>query len=498
MKKINNIWKYILASTFIIYLGACSNQDTDELETLIDIANISRATAVEAEIKDLSAGGLDAALEAKVGSENKYKVTKLKLAGNFNAKDVMTLRKLTSLEDLDMGGIMIVQEEEWEANRYEFQAILWNNNRNENIGEYLTENTIGTYMFAGMTALKNVVLPNSVTYINHAALMNCTSLEKVVLPVDLEGLSSYVFRKNNLETLTIPASLKEADDYFISDNPRLKAVFWESSAKVPAYDNYNLESLLLYVLNEDVIVSSSWQNVIANGVAESISIKAKDPWYGKDDVYSFNAPRAFTAKKISYTRYFDNWTSIGQACGWETIVLPFVPTSITHETKGTIAPFNSGISDAKPFWLRSLTANGFVDVTTMEANVPYIIAMPNTDSYIEEYRLNGWVTFSGENVVVPETVYQPEAVKGPEFSLQPSYEFISESKYIYTLNVRDGMGYNYGSSFVRGGGDVRAFEAYAVLEGRSVSRVIDLDCSSSNTRSAGMMNKTGVPQIGDM
>lgn len=496
MKSMN---KYIvngLACLWLGLFGSCSNLESVELENSVLETEISRATSIEATIESLTAGGLDAALEAKVGSENKYKVTKLKLSGNFNAKDVMTLRKLTTLEDLDMGGITIVQEEDWESNRYEFQAIIWESL--ENVSEYLNENAIGTYMFAGMTALKNVVLPNTIKYVYHGAFMNCTSLEKVILPANLETLSSYVFRNNKLETLTIPASLKEAENYFFSDNLRLKAVFWESTAKVPAYDNYRLESVLLYVPNEDIIVASSWLNVIANGVAESISIKAKDPWNDKDDVYSFNAPRAFTAKKISYTRYFSNWTHIGEASGWETIVLPFVPTSITHETKGTIAPFNSGISGAKPFWLRSLTANGFVDVTTMEANVPYIIAMPNTDSYIEEYRLEGWVTFSGENVVVPETVYQPEAVKGPEFSLQPSYEFLSESKYIYTLNVRDGMGYNNGSSFVRGGGDVRAFEAYAVLDGRSVSRVIDLDCSSSNTRSADIMNKTGVPQIGDM
>ena len=231
--------KYIvngLACLWIGLFGACSNHESVVLENSVPETEISRATSIEATIESLAAGGLDAALEAKVGSENKYKVTKLKLSGNFNAKDVMTLRKLTSLEDLDMSGITIVQEEEWESNRYEFQAIIWESL--ENVSEYLTENTIGAYMFAGMTALKNVVLPNSVTYINHAALMNCTSLEKVVLPADLEGISSYVFRNNKLETLTIPASLKEAEDYFFSDNPRLKAVFWESTAKVPPYDNY--------------------------------------------------------------------------------------------------------------------------------------------------------------------------------------------------------------------------------------------------------------------
>lgn len=494
MKTIN---KYIvngLAFLCLGLLGACSNQGVEELENWVDEAETSRATVIEATISGLTAGGLDAALQTKLGAGNKYNVVKLKISGRFNAEDVETLHKLTSLEELDMADITFVREEDDEANYYEFQAVLWDNDYLENIRESLYENAIGTYMFAGMTSLKKVVMPNSVKYIWHGAFMNCTSLETVVFPIDVEELSSQVFRNTNFETITIPSSLKVIEESFINDCSRLKAIFWESTAKVPGSNGH--ENVFLYVPNDDIIVSSTWKNVIANGVAESISIQAKDPW-SDDDFYSFVAPRAFTAKKISYTRCFDNWTYIGEASGWETIVLPFVPTSITHETKGTIAPFNSGVSGAKPFWLRSLTTDGFVDVTTMEANVPYIIAMPNTNMYIEEYRLNGWVTFTGENVVISETVSQPKAVKGPEFSLQPTYEFLNESKYIYTLNVRDGFGYTNGSSFVRGGGDVRAFEAYAVLDGRSVSRVIDLDCSSSNTRSTSIPNHTGIPQIGD-
>lgn len=477
------------------FLGACSNNGADELETLVDRVEVSRATAVEAEIKDLTAGGLDAALEKALGADKKYSVTKLKLSGNFNAQDVVTLRRLTSLEDLDMASVTIVADHEnGEANIYEFQTYFWD--QTQNVVEYLSDNTIGNYMFAGFTSLKKVVLPNSVTHIQFAALHTCTSLESVTLPAKLEYINgSDVFVGTQLEMITIPASLKEVSDYFIAGtNSKLKAVLWESNAKVPTCND--VENVFLYVSNSDIIVSASWKNVVVNGVAESIEIKAKNPW--TEDWSSFVAPKAFTATKMSYTRYFNNWTGVEEAAGWETIVLPFVPTSITHESKGIIAPFNSGVEGAKSFWLRSLTADGFVDVTTMAANVPYIIAMPNTDRYFDDYRLNGWVTFSGENVNVPAEAAKPEAVSGPDFSLQPTYFPVEESNSIYSLNVRDGGGYNQGSAFIRGGGDVRAFEAYAVVGGRSTRSLIDLDCTSKNTRSAGAPNNSGIPQIGDM
>lgn len=476
-----------------VVLGACSNNE-GELEALVGRVETSRATAVEAEIKGLTAGGLDAALEAAVGAGNKYNVTKLKISGNYNAQDHMTLRKLTSLEDLDMAGVTIVADEEnQEANRYKFQTVLWGNI--QNINSVLADNVIGDYMFAGITSLKKFVLPSSVKEIRAAALHTCSSLESVTLPSSLKIMREWIFVDSHLEAITIPASLEEVNENFIAGgNPELKVVFWESSIGVPACEN--VENVFLYVPNGDVIVSPIWKNVIRDGVAESIEIKAKDPW--NEDKSSFVAPRAFTAKKISYTRYFNNSTGVEYSQGWETIVLPFVPTSITHESKGVIAPFNSGVEGAKPFWLRSLTADGFVDVTTMAANVPYIISMPNNNRYFDDYRLNGWVTFSGENVNVPAEVAKPEAVSGPDFSLQPTYEPVEQSNSIYSLNVREGGGYNVGSIFVRGGGYVRAFEAYAVVGGRSTRSLIDLDCTSKNTRSVGEPNNTGIPQIGDM
>ena len=63
----------------------------------------------------------------------------------------------------------------------------------------------------------------------------------------------------------------------------------------------------------------------------------------------------------------------------------------------------------------------------MEPHVPYIIAMPNHDRYFEEYRLNGWVTFEGENVEISSETLKPDAVSGSSFMLQPTYEPVKQS-----------------------------------------------------------------------
>lgn len=495
MKSIN---KYIvkgIACLMTCFLGACSNNGADELETLVDRVEVSRATAVEADIKDLAAGGLDAALEAAVGAENKYNVTKLTLTGKINGADVVTLHKLTNLETLDVKGLT------WEyvddgSSLYEISVKIWGGDNNySQCSSHLNAGTISAFMFAGFQSLKSIVLPESgIESIEYMAFGGCMALESIQIPSSVTKLYNESLARIGVKSLTIPATVTEVDYDFCRYDEKLQVIFWESSANVPLCNE--MDNVFLYVSNENTIISPEWNNVIVNGVAEAIEIKAKERW--QEDFSSFVAPKAFTAKKITYTRYFDQWTGIGQAAGWETIVLPFVPTSITHESKGVIAPFNSGVEGAKPFWLRSLTADGFVDVTTMAANVPYIICMPNNDGYFEEYRLNGWVTFAGENVEIPETAAQLAAVNGPDFSLQPTYVPVEQSNSIYSLNVRDGGGYNTGSIFMRGGGSVRAFEAYAIVGGRSTRSLIDLDCTSKNTRSAGAPNNSGIPQIGDM
>ena len=166
--------------------------------------------------------------------------------------------------------------------------------------------------------------------------------------------------------------------------------------------------------------------------------------------------------------------------GWETIALPFNVQKISHSTRGEIIPFasySSGSSE-KPFWLANMSSSGFRRTSNIQSNEPYIIAMPNNNSYQNDYILTGDVTFSAENASVPKT---------PTFSgkFVPTFSTVSKSSNVYALNavnkyVNATGGYDAGSRFISNLRDVRPFEAY--ISGSSSTRgVIEIDFDDDKT-----------------
>ena len=65
--------------------------------------------------------------------------------------------------------------------------------------------TIEAYAFSGCTSLKEMHLPDTVTFIDDYAFENCTSLTDLTLPAELTGIEDYVFSNcSALEELTLP------------------------------------------------------------------------------------------------------------------------------------------------------------------------------------------------------------------------------------------------------------------------------------------------------
>ena len=192
---------------------------------------------------------------------------------------------------------------------------------------------------------------------------------------------------------------------------------------------------------------------------------------GKNDFY---CPKEFTAQKVSYTHHYNMETGLGNARGWETIALPFDVQKITHQSKGEIVPFaNWKSGDAKkPFWLMTYGNSGWTETNSIKANTPYIISMPNHSYYKSEFRLNGNVTFSAENVTIP-TSENINTINYNGRTFVPNYMNLSNNSY-YALNVNnDYETYNgsdvEGSKFLIGLRVVHPFEAYmtSVSQARS-------------------------------
>ena len=99
-------------------------------------------------------------------------------------------------------------------------------------GELLTElivpNTIkyiNSYTFTNCSSLENVVISDSVTSIGNEAFAGCSSLESVVIPDSVTIIGDYAFRNcSSLKSVIIPNSVTIIGNYAFSNCSSLKSV----------------------------------------------------------------------------------------------------------------------------------------------------------------------------------------------------------------------------------------------------------------------------------
>lgn len=126
---------------------------------------------------------------------------------------------------------------------------------------------------------------------------------------------------------------------------------------------------LIYVQEGTTVEAADIQNVVIGTNASSIVITDKVP---------FNAPKAFTADAITYTRncYTDG--------GWETIALPFAVSNV------------SGTYKLEMFKEATETTVKFEEATTWEANTAYLFSLNGDGSNVD-------CTFTGSGAIEPAT-----------------------------------------------------------------------------------------------
>lgn len=298
---------------------------------------------------------------------------------------------------------------------------------------------------------------NAADFATLARMSNLKLLDMNAATVEGNTIADQALAGMNIASASLPATLTTCGGEIFANCPKLAAVMWNSNSAIPAntLDGINNPNLLLYV-NAKSAAPAGINNVIASGVAENVVLAA--PTDGSEG--NFFCPQAFTAQKISYTRNFNQETEVGVCQGWETLSLPFDVQTITHETNGTIAPFAKGDNTAKPFWLYELSPEaGFQAASSIKAYTPYIISMPNSQAYSDEYILGGKVTFTASNVRVAATTAASSKNSNREFAT--SFEQVPAQDGIYALNVgTEYQGYRPGSIFAENFMVVKPFEAY--------------------------------------
>ena len=239
----------------------------------------------------------------------------------------------------------------------------------------------------------------------------------------------------------------------------IAAIVWKSTEPLTTemlkgLDNPNM---LIYVQSKEQAPKDR-NNVVINGVAKYVELT--DAGTGN---HNFYAPVEFVADSITYTREFKQATRKNVSRGWEGICLPFTVQTFTHESHGEIAPFGNSASNYH-FWLHQFTEDGIVNAETIEANKPYLISMPNSDEYYEEFNQAGKVQFASANVTIPVTETMA-ILLGDSAHIVPTFQVVEKSASVYTLNVGDSIISTLeGSIFVNNYRDVRPFEIYTFHE----------------------------------
>jgi len=354
----------------------------------------------------------------------------------------------------------------------------------------LSEPTKEGYTFSGWSEIPVTMPAHDVSIIGTFKVNPTHETEDAVLAYD-EEKGGYEFtgikEPENKET-TVPREVNgipvvSVPEGTFAGNTQMQVLTWDSEASVDAkcFDEPEEHGNLLVFVSSDANVSYE------GNVIRCIQMPDSTTRYEAEKIALYDGrpitnPVPFTAKYISITKEFSKETIIGSTSGWETIVVPFDVDSITTEDGQLIAPFGSDALTNRHFWLAKMDIDaGFVKVTRIRANVPYIISMPNNERYTEEYRISGKVTFHGTNVEVQPTA-NATSNAGPLFGLVPTYQEVAAADSVFVLNDEpyeaDGITWPAGSVFVRSIRAARPFEAYTYANasnGGNVKGYIPLD-----------------------
>ena len=358
---------------------------------------------------------------------DKEAIVNLTLTGYLNGTDIKFIRSLTNLQRLDISGARIVEG----GDKY--------------YENYLTADDVtGDYMFYNLPNLTRLVLSNHTTEIAPAALNSCTGLTEMEIPASVKSVGKAVFNGCN----------------------QLLLIDWNAQATITA-ESFDTPAKMgnLLIFAPEGAECTYEGNVVIGGIAEKITLT-----HGK----GFRAPQPFKAKDITYKRNFSMYSgNKTDAAGWEAIALPFDVQTFSNEKKGELAPFNSGKEGVKPFWLAEMTTDGFQHTTAMKSNTPYIISMPNSDSYEDEFNISGEVLFHAEDTegVEIKATSNKELVRieGSNRIMVPVYETVFKHDTVYAINTATYENIAPGGAFVRNLRDVQPFEAYLISKEAAVN-----------------------------
>lgn len=141
-----------------------------------------------------------------LGMSNLQNIRSLTISGPINGTDVMTINRMSALENLNLKAADIV--EGGVTYRDEYKTI---------------DNVVGSYFFYNVENLKMLILPESATSISESAMQNCSNLEQIVLGNNITSLEADAFKGcSKLSSLVIPSSVNRIGNGAFNDCKSLR------------------------------------------------------------------------------------------------------------------------------------------------------------------------------------------------------------------------------------------------------------------------------------
>ncbi|NLZ94940.1 MAG: leucine-rich repeat protein [Bacteroidales bacterium] len=140
-------------------------------------------------------------------------ISTLKISGRINGTDIATIRKMSTLINLDISNASIVSG----GNAYYDNSTT-------------SDNIVGKYMFSALTNLQSVLLPTNATTIDALAFDNCTSLTDIEIPNSVLTIGVKAFLGcTSLTTIELPVNLTKISNQLFGDCKELTKVIINSN-----------------------------------------------------------------------------------------------------------------------------------------------------------------------------------------------------------------------------------------------------------------------------
>ncbi len=335
-------------------------------------------------------------------------------------------------------------------------------------------------------SIEYVILPNEkltapiISFNGRAIVISAEDDSEVFYSIDNSNFTKYIGEFNVTGLVTISAySHKDGDTYVDSDTTTYQITSYGSDLYAELGEGGSLDeayqwadettrssilanpNFLVFAANSATAagVTDRVANVVVGDKAERITLSDAGGWH---------SPREFEAQEVSFSRTFSKQTAIDGGCaGWETIALPFAVQTVTH-ANGELYPFAaSSDANAHRFWLYKPDSYEWQAAAEIEANVPYLIAMPNNPAYYEAFNITGEVTFAASNAVIPATPADLSYDYRDGYKISANYLNRPADSRLLVVNDVATDGHEPGSCFVADERAVKPFEAYLTAPGQN-------------------------------